>query len=102
MASGQMRARYRLSDIMRAIVRDIDDDPNRTASANYVIGHIEHVRPRRSFTGLAWYLNLSVPMALGVPGYTRPESTDDYLERIAQAAVREARRLGVPMVECGP
>jgi hypothetical protein len=91
--------RYRLSDIMRAIAREADV-PHVATCATYTAK--ECARRNLPFDGMARDLFVSLPAALGEPQQQWGEKDAAYVERMAQAAVREARRLGVPMVECGP
>lgn len=91
--------RYRLSDIMRAIAHETFNTSVQRAARN-VAG--ECAAWGGPFAARARTMCISLPTALGEPQWEWYETERVYVERIAQAAVREARRLGVPMVECGP
>jgi len=99
MAKKKTAKRYRLSDIMREIA--ITSADSRSATSAFSV-RAECEREPGTFEELALALFASLPAALRESPQQQDESDRDYVERMAQAAVREARRLGVPMVECGP
>lgn len=99
MAKKKTAMRYRLSDIMRAIARDTFDAAVARDALNVAR---ECAEWGGSFATRAKTMCISLPIALGEPQWAWGELESVYIERVAQAAVREALRLGVPMVECGP